>query len=135
MSQENVETVRSIYDAAARRDSERVFALYDPEVVLDNSRLEVVTMGDVYRGYDGLRTFFRDWNEAWESIDYRVEELIDAGGEHVVSVVTRHGRGRVSGAEVDLHVALAWTVRDGKVVHVAWFPTREDALDAVGRSE
>jgi ketosteroid isomerase-like protein len=135
MSQENVEIVRSVYDAAARGDSERVFALYDPEVVLDSSRLEVVTTLEVYRGHDGLRTFFRDWNEAWESIDYDVEELIDAGGQQVVSVVTRHGRGRTSGAEVDLHVALAWTVRDGKVVRVAWFRTRADALEAVGLAE
>ena len=38
MSQENVELVRGIYDAVARRDSESVLALYDPEVEWDMSR-------------------------------------------------------------------------------------------------
>jgi ketosteroid isomerase-like protein len=40
MSQENVELVRRVYDAAARRDAATVLALYDPEVELDNSPLQ-----------------------------------------------------------------------------------------------
>jgi ketosteroid isomerase-like protein len=89
-----------------------------------------VVSGGVYQGHEGLRSVFRQWNEAWESVDYQVDDLIDAGGDQVVSVVTRHGRGRSSGAEVEVQVALLWTVRDGKVVRVIWFPTREEALAA-----
>jgi ketosteroid isomerase-like protein len=129
MSGENVEVVRRVYDAARRRDSEAVLALYDPEVELDNT-LMIGSMGGFYRGHDGLRSLFREWNEAWESIDYQLDDLTDAGGDQVVSVVTRHGRGRASGAEVEIQVALLWTIRDGKVTRVVWFPTREDALTA-----
>jgi ketosteroid isomerase-like protein len=136
MSRENVEIVRAIYDAAGRRDSATVLALYDPEVELDNSRLQLVGFGTgsrtLYRGHDGLRRFFREWHEAWESIDYDYDELIDAGGDQVVSVVTRHARGRASGAEVELRAALLWTLREGKVISVVWFPTREAALEAAG---
>ena len=131
MSRENMDVVRRVYDAASRRDSAVVLALYDPEVELDNTRLEVVS-GGVYHGHAGLRAFFRQWNEAWESVDYDVEELIDAGGDQVVSVVSRHGRGRSSGVEVAIRVALLWTIRGGKVTSVIWFPTREDALEAAG---
>ena len=28
-----------------------------------------------------------------------------------------------------------WTIRNGKVVRVVWFPTREEALEAAGLSE
>jgi hypothetical protein len=28
-----------------------------------------------------------------------------------------------------------WTIQDGKVIRVVWFPSREDALVAVGLSE
>src|SRR5688500_11610348 len=123
MSQENVDVVRRVYDAAGRRDADEVLALYDPEVELDSSRLSIVdSVGvdtDIYRGHDGLRRFFRNWHEAWDNVEYDFDELIDAGGDHVVSVVTRHGRGRASGAEVRLPVALLWTVREGKVVRVA----------------
>jgi ketosteroid isomerase-like protein len=101
VSQENVEIVRRVYEAAARRDPATVLALYDPEVELDPSRLQAVGLFDrVYHGHDGLRSFFREWHEAWEGIEYDYDELIDAG-ERVISVVTRHGRGRASGAEVE----------------------------------
>ena len=135
MSQENVEIVRRVYEAAAQRDSETVLSLYDPEVELDNRRLEIVGTAGVYHGHEGLRKFFGIWHEAWESIDYDVDELTDVGDDEVVAVVTRRGRGRSSGAEVDFHVALLWTVRDGKVTRVVWFPTREEALDAAGVEE
>ncbi len=136
MSQENVEIVRRVYDAAARRDAASVLALYDPDVELDNSPLEVVGWGGgVYRGHEGLRSFFREWHEAWAVIEYDFEDLIDAPGEHVISAVTRRGRGRASGAEVKLALALVWTIRDGKVVRVVWFPSREEALQAVGLRE
>ena len=135
MSRENVEVVQGVYDAASRRDSAAVLALYHPEVELDNTRLQVVS-GGIFRSHDGLRSFFRQWNEAWESVDYQLDDLMDAGGDQVVSVVTRRGRGRSSGAEVEIQVALRWTVRDGRVTRVVWYPTREDALkSAVGESD
>ena len=135
MSQENVETVRRVHEAAARRDTAAVYALYDPDVVLDASRVQIAgfTERERYRGHDGLRRFFREWHEAWEHVTYDFEELIDAG-DHVISVVTRRAQGRASGAEVEWPVALLWTLRAGRVSRLAWFPTREDALSAVGMS-
>jgi ketosteroid isomerase-like protein len=127
MSEESVEIVRRVYDAASARDVETVLALYDPEVELDVSRLGLADL-NVYHGHDGLRSLFREWNEIWGKIEYDYEELIDAG-EHVVSVVTRHARGRASGAEVERPFALVWTLREGKVVRVVWFLTREEALE------
>jgi ketosteroid isomerase-like protein len=89
----------------------------------------------IYRGHDGLRSFFRQWHEAWAGIDYDFDELIDAGGEQVISVVTRRGRGRVSGVEAELPLALLWTIRAGKAVRVVWFRSCEDALEAAGMQE
>ena len=137
MSQENVETVRRIYKAALRRDAATVLALYDPGVELDASRIGVSmhpSGGDAYHGHDGLRDLFRDWHEAWGKIEYDYEELIDAG-EQVVAVVRRHARGRASGVEVERPFALLWTLRDGKVIRVVWYLTREEALEAAGLRE
>jgi ketosteroid isomerase-like protein len=63
MSQENVEIVRRVYDAAARRDVATVLALYDPDVERDVSLhpLGGVTGKRVYRGHEGLRIWFREW--------------------------------------------------------------------------
>jgi hypothetical protein len=137
MSQENVEIVRRVYNAVAHHDTARVFALYDPEVELDGSQspYQELGIGGVYRGHDGLRRFFREYQEPWESIEDDCEELIDAG-EHVVSVVRSRARGRASGAEVQSRAQYGvWTLRRGKVIRVAWFTTRPEALEAAGVSE
>ena len=86
-----------------------------------------------WHGHDGLRMFFRDYYETWEDLQDTVEELIDAG-DHVVAVVDSRGRGRASGAEVEWgRHASVWTVRDGRIVRVVWFRTRDEALEAAGR--
>ena len=133
MSQENVEIVRRVYEAAAGRDATSLFALYDPDVELDANRMGVGDLG-IYHGHEGLRKLFGEFHEVWGKIEYDYEELIDAG-EHVVAVVRRHARGRASGVDVEAPLALLWTVRGGKVVRVVWFPTREEALEAAGLSE
>jgi ketosteroid isomerase-like protein len=135
MSEENVEIVRRIYEAAASRDAGTVMALYDPQVELDASRIGVSNRpaggGDVFQGHEGLRSLFREWHEAWGKIEYDYEELIDAG-EQVIAVVTRHARGRASGVEVERPFALLWTIREDKVVRVVWYLSREEALEAAG---
>jgi ketosteroid isomerase-like protein len=146
VSRENVEIVRRqfeafgrrrVYDAAARRDSATVAELFDPGVEWDTSRTAGGLMGPktVFHGYEGLRAFWREWGAAWETIeDDSPEELIDAG-EHVVSVSIQRARGKASGAEVEWHLTGVWTIRDGKIVRVVWFPTRAEALEAVGLVE
>ena len=122
MSEENVEVVRRVYEAAAHRDAPTVLELYDPEVELDATRLGV-TDSDVYHGHDGLQSLFREFAETFDEIEYSYEELIDAG-DQVISIVTRHARGRTSGVEVERPFTLLWTLRDGKVVRVVWYLTR-----------
>jgi ketosteroid isomerase-like protein len=137
MSQENVEIVRRVYDAAAQRDSAVVLALYDPRVEVDMSRAPCRDLVGkrFYYGHDGLRAFYREWNDAWEVVESDVEELIDAG-ERVISVETTRGRGRASGVAVEVHQCGIWTIRAGKIFRVEWLDaTREEALDAAGFKE
>ena len=131
MSQENVEIVRRWW--ASLEAGELPFDLTDENVRIDN--IEQPVIEGAYHGHDGLRRFFRDWHEAWTNIEYDFEELIDAGDEHVIAVVTRRARGRASGVEVERPFALVWMLREGKVVRVVWFLSRAEALEAVGLSE
>jgi ketosteroid isomerase-like protein len=137
MSQENVEIVRQLFDAVARRDSAIVLALYDPEVEWDNTRgpMKGLVERKVYRGYEGVQHWWREAREPWESGWNEVEDLIDAG-DQVVSVQTSHVRGRASGIAVELaHFAAVWTIREGKIVRVALYTTRSEALEAAGLAE
>ena len=135
MSEENVEIVRRIYEAGARRDSPTSLALYDPDVVWDVSKLGVADFGEgIFRGREGLRRWFRHWYAAWEQARNDLEELIDAG-EHVISVHTQRVQGRTSGIGVEVQQYGVWTIRAGKVTRVVWFTTRPEALEAAGLSE
>jgi ketosteroid isomerase-like protein len=138
MSRENVEIVQRLFDAVARRDSATVLSLYHPDIDWDGTRhrwTEVMGSGGHWRGHDGLRKWSRDYYEAWESLDDTLEELIDVD-ERVVAVVTTRARGRGSGLEVEwAHQAGVWTVRAGRIVKVVWFPSREEALEAVRLEE
>jgi ketosteroid isomerase-like protein len=136
MSQENVEIVRRVYDAAARRDTETVLALYDEEVEWDMSRGAWADLegGGVHYGHAGLRDWWRRQLEIWEKWEDSPDEVIEAG-EQVVSVVISRSRGRTSGADVESNHAAVWTLRDGRVLRVEWFPSRAEALEAVGLAE
>jgi ketosteroid isomerase-like protein len=134
VSQENVEIVRRVYEAVAKRDAAAVLALYDAEGEWDASRLPEARIeggSGLWQGHEGIRGLNRQWSEAWTASEDHCDELIDAG-EHVISVVTRKGRGRASGVEVETRRAGVWTVRAGKVVRTVWFPSVEEALYFVG---
>jgi ketosteroid isomerase-like protein len=138
MSQENVEIVRRIFEASAQRDTPAVLALYDKEVEVDNTHGPArAFLGgrSIYYGHEGLRAFFGEWYEAWKNVESNLLELIDAD-EHVVSVHGYRGRGRASGVEVEWpDLGGIWTIRNGKVIRVRWFPTRAEALQASGLPE
>jgi uncharacterized protein len=135
MSRENVELVRRIWDAADRRDTQAVLSLYDPEVELDVSGFPVVaTNANLYRGHEGLRRLFGEWQEIWSDADSDLVELIDAG-DRVVSVYNYRGRGRASGVAVEEVFATVWTIRNDKAVRVEWFTGRAEALAAAGLRE
>ena len=137
MSEKDVDIVRRVYAASARRDSRMVLSLYDPDVEWDMSAhpmSQMLQRQTLSRGHDQLRSWFHEWYEMFEDFEHTCEELIDAGGHTVVSVGTDRGRGRGSGVEVARLIAGVWTIRDGRIARVVWYPTREQALEAAALS-
>jgi ketosteroid isomerase-like protein len=52
-----------------------------------------------------------------------------------VTVLRFGGRAKLSGVETDLTFAVAYTIRDGKIVRGHEYWTREEALEAAGLQE
>jgi ketosteroid isomerase-like protein len=75
MSQENVEVVRRAfaYEVYGRGDRAEAEAIFDPYVVMKPTE-----EGPSY-GLDAVRDNFEHWREAWDELEVRVEEVIDAG--------------------------------------------------------
>ena len=138
MSQENVEIVRQLYEAFARRDNESPFAVYHPDIEWDMSRSVAPLPGEerIYHGHDGVRHYWRAWLEAWESIDAPLEPLVDAGEQVVALLGQSTYRGKRSGVESTWPPwAQVRTLPDGKVVRMRIYSNHADALEAAGLSE
>jgi ketosteroid isomerase-like protein len=130
MSEQNVATVRAIWDAVNRGDLDEAFAYAPDDFVADWSASEAPESG-VYRGRETVRRFFEKTLDAWSEIDYFETEIIDVG-EQVLRVGGTRARGKGSGAEVTAQGAQVWTFRGGTPVSVRLYQTREEGLEAVG---
>jgi ketosteroid isomerase-like protein len=144
MSQENVEIVRAFSeeDVLARASGEfdpdaaisRMAELWDPEIELDASEAPALDVSGVYRGADAARRFWREWYAAWEALRFEYE-LVDAG-DRVVMLLELRLRGRSTGIEVPSgKVAWVITFRNGLMVHLKFYMSQSEALEAVGMSE
>ena len=132
MSQQNVEIVRCIYDAYARRDSDAPFEFYARDIEWDVSENEGgLGPADVYHGHDGVRQAFRAALTSFREFAFVPEEEHDAGDSVLVSVRER-AVGRLSGAAVERRHHALWTLRDQKVIRMRVYRDRGDAFKAVG---
>jgi ketosteroid isomerase-like protein len=143
VSRENVALVRELADSFAKRDHERAFAIYDPDIEWDASRgirsaggEMVDELTGVYHGHEGVRNWWRRWLEAWKDIEFEVQDVLDAGDEVVLLIRTQRQWGRHSGIATEVApYAMVFTFRGGKVVRWRNFPDQKAALKAVGLSE
>ena len=119
--------VRAAYAALAERDYERLAELADPDFELDVT--DRVLNPATYRGAAGVRQFFAEVDELWESMDMRVERLVEREDDDDVLAllhVTITGRG--SGLSLEDRIAQRWTARDGKLVRMRVRANQEAAL-------
>jgi ketosteroid isomerase-like protein len=135
MSRENVETVRRIYDAVARRDDVSPFEVYAEDIVWEiaNQRAAGLMPTGVYQGHEGVRQFWRDAVSVFGQIDFDVEELVDAG-DQVVAVIRDRRVGRTSGVPVEATHLAVWTLAADKVIRLQTFDERQQAFQAAGLS-
>jgi uncharacterized protein len=131
MSQENVETVRAVFEAFNRGDWETMLKDMASSFEYDASRSNGPFRG-VY-ALDEMRGALDDLAEVWESNRYEADEFIEVG-KYVVTPFTNQLRGR-DGIEVQARAIWVWTVRDGSVTHCCLYQERQEALKAAGLSE
>jgi ketosteroid isomerase-like protein len=138
MSQENVDLVRTLTEAWQRREQERTLDYVDPDVEWDSTRVaEVIPdMAGIFRGYDGVRAYWRRWLSAWRDLEFEIQDVLDAGDEVVLLIRGQRQWGRHTGIEFEMPpYGAIYTVRGGKIVRVRWYPDQESALEAAGLRE
>jgi ketosteroid isomerase-like protein len=138
MSQENVRLVRELTEAWQRREQEATFAFVHPEVEWDATRVAHVIpdAAEIFVGHDGVRTYWRRWLAAWSDLRFDIEDVRDAGDEVVLLVANQKQWGRHSGIATEVPpYGAVFSVKDGTITRVRWFPSQSEALQAAGLSE
>jgi ketosteroid isomerase-like protein len=132
MSQENVEIVRRVIDVMDAEGFEAALPLFlaaaHPDV---EWREDPAWPGfATYRGVEQVRRVIADRMDTLD-FDQQTEELISVD-DKVVAFVRWVGRGKTSGAQGEMSMAMVWTVRDGAITKLEFFLDRAQALKAVG---
>ena len=138
MSLENVELVRRALVAFSAishdpRNARGFFEYFHPNIEYDVSRTNPETQ--LYYGRDGIIAALERWIETWDGFEVEVLSLIDAGDDHVVSVIRERGRLRDSEAWVEHTRGAVWTIRGHRIARYEEHQDRATALEAVGVRE
>jgi uncharacterized protein len=132
MSQEKIENIKRGYEAMSRFDAEALAAICDPDVEFHS---RITEADDVtYRGHDGVRDLIARLAEAFEWIWTEPLEVIE-GADRAVVCNRFRACGRGSGVEVEERFFQAMRFRNGKALWWAFYPSKDEALKAVGLSE
>jgi ketosteroid isomerase-like protein len=132
VAKQNVEKItRDAYDAFNQRDLEAILTYLDPNIEWWPAADELII--EPYRGHDGYRRLFAEVLEVSPDIQSEIEELFVVG-DQVVACLRYWGRGRESGAPVELRETHVARLRAGKFVEVREYRERDQALEAVGLS-
>jgi uncharacterized protein len=144
MSEENVETgalekerklTLEAYEAWNASDFDAVIALIHPDVEWTFAGgAQFPGTDHVYRGHEGVRRFWREFIDPWESIRIEITDTREAE-ETLVVFVNFHGVGTGSGLELTVPFVHLLSYRNRKLVRFRAYADRGEALEAAGLRE
>jgi hypothetical protein len=120
------------WGAWVRGDLDLCLVRFAPDYHYDPPKEWLVAgMPSVYRGHAGLRQWAADLHEAWEFLDHKPLELVDAGG--VLTFLCRiRLRARTSGVELDSRLGQVFWIERGVIVRERDFGDWDEALSEAG---
>jgi ketosteroid isomerase-like protein len=133
MSEENVEIVRTAYDAFERGDLEAVSQLQGPAIEWQTSVEDPDAA--THRGRVAVRRYIEGYMETFLGLRADLEECVEAPSDRVLATVRYTGRARASGIDMDWRQWLVYTFKEGLIVRAEEYFDREQALEAAGLSE
>jgi ketosteroid isomerase-like protein len=126
---QNADIVRRAFDAFSRRDLNVLLTLADPDIEFMPATARVAGRAELYRGHEGLRTYFADVARVWQELRSEPEEFVEVGDVVVCTGrVYAWGVGRV----IDAPAGWVWRLRRGRLVEGHVYDTRREALVAGG---
>ncbi|MDQ3730337.1 MAG: nuclear transport factor 2 family protein [Actinomycetota bacterium] len=132
MSQENVNTVRRLYDAWEHGDFAAEMQSYDPDVELI---LDFGPDRTSARGTDAMRDVWREQLSLWQTWSTGpIEKVVEEGDHVVVSHCLRARSKRGLPVQMD-NAGASFTFKEGRIVRIVATDQMSKALEAVGLRE
>ena len=152
MSSENVELVRRNFEAIQRavdaywREPRSIGKAMDegtlgPEweaalgFLHPEFEWQTIFLGQTFRGRREFAGVWDDFLRAFRDFRTHILEAQDLGGDRVYIVMEPEGVGKDSPYPIDSRIHSIFTVRDGLVIRLEEYLSREEALAAAGTSE
>ena len=134
MSRDNVEVVRTGWNAWLRGDLPALFRQFAPDIVWDTTHFRDWPES-TYHGIDGVERFLDDWLYVWDEYEVGIDDVVEAPDGRVLTLLWHRGKGRNSGIAMELKMAQVATVEDGKITRLENYDDRTKAREAVGLRE
>jgi ketosteroid isomerase-like protein len=123
------DTIYVAYEAWSRRDIDALLEVVHPDAEA-RPILGANIGASVYRGRDGLRQWFKDLHQEWETFQTRVTR-IDERGDRALLTIDVHARGRASGVVIEGDLYHVVEIRDGLILRLEAFRDRPEAMRAL----
>jgi ketosteroid isomerase-like protein len=129
VAEENTETVRKYLAALGGGDLDDAAEFWSPDIDWRAIEGALDDIG-VFKGHQAMRDYYEQWNNTFEEIRIDLAgEPIEAG-DKVVAPVRVTARMKESNAEVQMALAVLFTLADGMIIRGREFGTSEEALKA-----
>jgi ketosteroid isomerase-like protein len=136
MSEENLDLVRRAYESFKRWALDPSLRLRGEDFLHPEVEFHTYPSSPeagVYRGPEAVIEYNQRLFGQFESIRIEVEELV-AADDRVVVISRQHAVARTGHTPIVVQVVEVWTIRDALLAERHTFPTRDEAMEAVGLS-
>jgi|HubBroStandDraft_5_1064220.scaffolds.fasta_scaffold319056_1 ketosteroid isomerase-like protein len=134
MPQDYTQTVRSFYDAFARRDTEAFTALLDPQIEWSSAENFLYADHSPYVGVEAVATLILGRVLAdWDAFTMNPAEIL-AGGEIVIASGRIQGMFKANRAPIDAQFVQVFQFKDGRIAKVQMYTDTAQFKETIGRT-
>jgi ketosteroid isomerase-like protein len=134
MSDQTIANLKRGYEAFNRGDASVAIALSTPDVEWGATGAFPGVEG-MYRGPEAIQEWMDVIRSAWGEFEVALDEVLHDEGDLLVVTELLQGRGRSSGAEVEMRIFSVYRFEEGRIRRREAFTERNAALEASGLSE
>lgn len=132
--QHNLKVAELAYSAFNAGDLATLLKLVHEEVEVHVPPDQEITAG-TWHGREGYREWYEQWMERFDDYKALPTEVLPVGERHLVVLAKQSAKDKESGAAVEMNSGNMLEFRDGNIVALHLYPTREEAVAAAKQRE